>query len=93
MIYHQALRRLAKTMQVRTDALPTTSAPYGVVTTVDPTGASDGGPLATVALDSGTTLQIGYLAPYTPVAGDRVRVLNAGGYPLILGRVAGLPSY
>lgn len=93
MASQRALRRLAKSMQNRTDARPVISTLHGTVTQVVAGGASDGSALVTVTLDSGTVMQIGYLASYTPTLNDRVRISNADRYPIILGRPAGLPSY
>lgn len=89
----RSLRKLAKSMQARTDARPAHGIVDGTVTTVTAGGASDGRALAEVTLDSGTVQQMGYLASYTPTVGDRVRVLIADRYPLILGKPIGLPSY
>lgn len=91
------LRSLASVQQARTDALPQTSVQFGTVTTATAGAAADGGTAVTVTLDSGTVQSIGYVVPYdstfAPKLGDRVLVLTTGRYPIIVGKLAGLPTY
>jgi hypothetical protein len=86
------IRRLAKSMQARTDAIPTLAVRFGTVATVTAGAATDGAAAITVEV-LGTTQQMPYLASYTPAEGDTVLVLSVLRYPVVLGRVAGLPSF
>lgn len=93
--YRRTIRRLSKTMQARTDALPVLAVRFGTVASVTAGAASDGGPALTVNV-LGTTQAMGYLHYWSPVSGDvgsTVLVLSVLRYPVALGKVAGLPSF
>lgn len=90
--YRHAIRRMLTSTQRRADAKPLVSFRFGTVSGVVAGGASDGGALATVTV-LGTPQQMAYLTSYTPAQGDKVLVLFVLRYPVVLGRIAGLPSY
>lgn len=93
----QAVRRFAKAVTDRPDAVP--SRIYTTVATVTPGGVPggslDGTYAVTVAINA-DNVPAPYLAAYinghTPTVGDRVAVDITDGSPLILDRVAGLPA-
>lgn len=80
-------------MQDRTDKAPVLGFRFGQVASVTPGAAADGNAAITVTV-LGTTQAMAYLAAYaTPTVGHTVLVLSVLRYPVVLGRVIGLPSF
>lgn len=64
--------------------------PQATVTTVTAGGATDGNALVTVNY-LGSSLQLPYMAHYTPVVNHRVALARIGGIWTIFGRPIGFP--
>jgi hypothetical protein len=64
--------------------------PMGTITAIAPSAASDGNTLVSVNY-RGVSIQVPYLAHYTPVVGHAVVLARVGGHWTIVGRPVGHP--
>jgi hypothetical protein len=97
-ITKQRMRRIARRIAEKTEALPGHNLAFitTTVATVTASASRDGTYQIAITLNADTILAP-YLAAYsnghTPTVGDTVAVLLSDGSPLILDRIRGLPTF